>query len=250
MNIFYIKRRTYRDLLEFETDLAQITELVLLFCESEGSLAELGAFAMVEEIHQRILVVMRDKHYRDDSFVVLGPILALKNVYGDKVTYVLDDDDVNVTGSIYRNLNITTLRDRLKKPVQDRLDDVREATTFNSGKSGHIIKLIVGLIQEYGALTINEIIEMLAVMGMDISEEKVASYLLCAEAVDWVREEKKGAQTYYFSLSLRRDAAQFMFSGDVPEKNKSIRRIAIRAHWKAHDPDRFRGIAKHSGEVA
>ena len=34
----------YKDILEFETDLAQIVELIILFCESEGSLAEFGAF--------------------------------------------------------------------------------------------------------------------------------------------------------------------------------------------------------------
>jgi len=44
----------YDNILDFETDLAQIVELIILFCESEGSLAELGAFAMIDEIAQRL----------------------------------------------------------------------------------------------------------------------------------------------------------------------------------------------------
>ncbi len=49
----YIFDEFYGDLLEFETHLAQLTELILLFCESEGSLAELGAFSVVPEIADR-----------------------------------------------------------------------------------------------------------------------------------------------------------------------------------------------------
>jgi hypothetical protein len=44
----------YENILDFETDLAQIVELIILFCESEGSLAELGAFAMINEIALRL----------------------------------------------------------------------------------------------------------------------------------------------------------------------------------------------------
>lgn len=250
INLFYLSRRTYDDLLEFETDLAQITDLVLLFCESEGSLAELGAFAMTAEISQRILVVMRDKYYKKDSFVMLGPILALKNTYGEQVTYVLDDSDINITGTTYRDLNISTLKERLIKPIQKRLEIIREPTTFNKQKSGHLIKLIVGLIQEYGALTIDEIHEILHKMEIHLTAEKAASYLLCAEAVEWIKADKKGGEVYYFAKSLKHDAVQYMFDGNLPETNKLRRRMSIRLFWKEKDPDRFRGITQYSGEMA
>src|SRR4028118_2064861 len=41
VNVSYLSRQAYRDLLAFETDFAQICELIILFSESEGSLAEL-----------------------------------------------------------------------------------------------------------------------------------------------------------------------------------------------------------------
>src|SRR5690606_38828081 len=52
----------YQDWLAFESDFAQIVDLIVLFSESYGSIAELGAFAMVEEIAQRLLVVMDDQN--------------------------------------------------------------------------------------------------------------------------------------------------------------------------------------------
>ncbi len=55
--------RSYDDILVFETDLAQIVELIILFCESEGSLAELGAFAVIDEIMKRLFVVVREKDW-------------------------------------------------------------------------------------------------------------------------------------------------------------------------------------------
>jgi len=43
----------YGDLLSFESDIAQVVGLILLFAESAGSLAELGAFAASQPLHPR-----------------------------------------------------------------------------------------------------------------------------------------------------------------------------------------------------
>ena len=48
----------YHDLLSFESDIAQIVGLILLFAESAGSLAELGAFAALESIAPSLLAVL------------------------------------------------------------------------------------------------------------------------------------------------------------------------------------------------
>lgn len=74
-----VTRRTdffdsYGDILVFETDLAQIVKLIVLFCESEGSAAEFGAFAATEEILPRLFVVIRQRHYDETSFIKFGPI--------------------------------------------------------------------------------------------------------------------------------------------------------------------------------
>jgi hypothetical protein len=65
---------SYTDILIFETDLAQIVKLIVLFCESEGSSAELGAFTAIDEILERLFVIVRERHWREDSFIKLGPL--------------------------------------------------------------------------------------------------------------------------------------------------------------------------------
>src|SRR6185295_12911360 len=86
--------KKYDNILDFETDLAQIVELIILFCESEGSLAELGAFAMIDEIAQRLFVVVRQKHWNASSFIKLGPLRRVERKYGRETVCVVDDDDV------------------------------------------------------------------------------------------------------------------------------------------------------------
>jgi hypothetical protein len=246
INVFYVKSPTYKDLLRFETDLAQITELILLFSESEGSFAELGAFAMVPDIASRLLVVITDRHYQHDSFIKLGPIAFLEHTIGERVVYVLDEDKIGTRHTSVSDVDVKILCNKLAVPIQQRLNEIREPTTFDNQKNGHAIKLMVGLVQEYGALTADELSESLAAMGLSRSLEDVQAFMLCAEAVEWVKKEKRGTYTYYFSLPVK-DAAQFYFKSGLGQRNKIQRRLNFRSHWKENDPDRYSGIVKYGG---
>lgn len=235
----------YNDFLQFETDLAQITELILLFCESEGSFTELGAFAMVEEIASRLLVVVRDKYWSSDSFIKHGPLRQLENHYGEKSVYVLDDIDIGMRGNSAADVKIDVLRDRLQDPIVKRLRN-REATTFDLNRPGHIIKLIVGLIQEYGALTIDEILDLITIFGVSPKKSTVSGYLLCAETVNWIVKKRKGYTTFYIAANLP-DAATLIFKEDAQIRVKTRRRILIREHWTKTDQNRHRAIQEVFG---
>jgi hypothetical protein len=47
----------YEDILEFETDIAQIVELIILFCESEGSL-----LAFVYDVEREFFLKLEQKY--------------------------------------------------------------------------------------------------------------------------------------------------------------------------------------------
>jgi hypothetical protein len=67
----------YGDLIQFEADIAQISEIVLLIAESSGSLTELGAFSLHEKIAGRLQVFVSDEYYKAESFIRRGPIRRL-----------------------------------------------------------------------------------------------------------------------------------------------------------------------------
>lgn len=237
----------YADILEFESDLAQITELIILFCESAGSFTELGSFATVEEIAKRLLVVIRDLYVEANSFITLGPITNLRNKH-DHSVYVIEDEVVGIKDNSHENMNLKAFRDALNLPLKLRFEKDREPTTFNAERAGHIIKLAVGLIQEYGALKFNEISETLKLFKVDITDERLRAFLLCARTVGWITSREKGFDEFYVALDGD-DAATFTLTENAKHKNRRRRRSMIREHWENNEPSRFRAItARPEGE--
>jgi hypothetical protein len=110
----------YSHLVEFEAHIAQIAELVLLICESPGSLAELGAFAVHPQIAERLYAIYHTKYAGERSFIMLGPLRLLTQLSSDAVggydwaekDRIVDPSSVNLAGarSAYQ------LKDR-KKPL-------------------------------------------------------------------------------------------------------------------------------------
>jgi hypothetical protein len=137
----------YQDWLSFESEFAQIVDLIVLFSESYGSVAELGAFAMVPEIALRLLVVMDDKNYGDSSFIKLGPVRRLEDKYGKSAVCVLNRQDINISDiTKVADVNLDSFAATLVAAVTKRKSDYKERTTFIPDRTGHLIKLIVGLI--------------------------------------------------------------------------------------------------------
>ena len=189
----------YADVLAFETDLAEITELILLFCESVGSFAELGAFSMIGEIAKRLMVVVRDLHWKEESFIKLGPLRYLENLYGPDAIFVIDDKETGMSGTDASNIDKLVVKKLLDIPLTKHFKMKREPTTFKSDRPGHLIKLIVGLIQDCGALKIEEISHALSIYALTLSIEKISAYLLCAKSVGWIIERRKGSHNLFFS---------------------------------------------------
>ena len=232
----------YEDILEFETDLAQITELIILFCESAGSFTELGSFASAPEIAARLLVVIRDFHWKADSFIKLGPLRFLLRCY-ERSVFVLEDELVGILGDSVDKIDLQNFKVALDEPLRARLSGAKEPSTFDPNRTGHVIKLIVGLIQEYGALELTEILELLVVFGIQIDEKRLRAYLLCATTVEWVFEQKRGFRDFIIA-KVDNPAIHFVAKDGSLTKNRIRRRLLIREHWEKTDPSRFRAITQ------
>jgi hypothetical protein len=237
----------YDNILDFETDFAQIVELIILFCESEGSLAELGAFAMIQEIASRLFLVVREKHWQKDSFIKLGPLRRIEKEFGRDYIFVIEDMQVGLEGNSAAKVDKSALSQLLQKPLHIRLEKRREPTTFDQSRSGHVIKLVIGLIQEYGALTVDEIGYLLRLLAVYKTQTDIGRYLLCAQAAGWLREVPKGSDDYFVAAPSLKDAASLSSKDTAREKEKSRRRFLIREYWKNNDSQRFASISQDRG---
>lgn len=77
----------YKDLLLFERDAGFLSRAIVLFVESPGAIAELGAFALDEQLHKKLFVVISRKYreapYRQ-SFLNLGPLKRIESSRPDE----------------------------------------------------------------------------------------------------------------------------------------------------------------------
>ena len=67
----------YKNLIDFEKDLAGICSLVLIVLESAGAIAELGAFSQIEDMKQKMMVISSSEIKEKNSFIELGVLRHL-----------------------------------------------------------------------------------------------------------------------------------------------------------------------------
>lgn len=144
------------DLLTIEKNLASYTDCVIIILESPGTFAELGAFAMHDELAKKILVINDIHHQKLDSFINLGPIAKINNdsIFGS-VIYSNFDSFLKSINSIEKRLK-DKLRKKSKRVSLDKPEDFN-----NKENKKNKILLISDIISLFGPINNDEIIEIL-----------------------------------------------------------------------------------------
>jgi hypothetical protein len=232
----------YNDLLSFESDVAQVVGLILLFAESAGSLAELGAFSALDTVAPRLLAVLCNKHYEDSSFIRNGPVRFLEAKFGDESIHVLDCEEMglNDSGQIL-DLDAAAFITSIQDVIKSRLTKNYGHVKFKPDIAGHIILMIVGLCFEYGALTQQEIRDNLKFLG--VKEIRFDNFIYCALLMGWIKRVRKGNHVFYVSTSPQ-SAILFNFAEVGPYKDKIRWRADLRAYWKGKDSGRLKAISE------
>lgn len=79
-----LEKKAY-NLLELEEMLANSVDAIVIFPESPGSWAELGAFSGNEHLRNKIVCIIEHKYRTNFSFINLGPVRVLKKSASSKV---------------------------------------------------------------------------------------------------------------------------------------------------------------------
>ena len=159
----------YDDLTAFESDAGCISRAVLLFVESEGAFAELGAFCTQVVLAERLFVVLYSKYYRANSYIALGPLRVLKRVQGDEHSICPVDGD--------------TLTD-FEKVLPDLASEVLEKSkqalkvhAFDPQQVRDQFLFIADIVELFGALTLKEITQLLTAFGMALTKQRIGQML-------------------------------------------------------------------------
>lgn len=187
----------YNDLVTFEEHLAGLSDVIVLVVESPGAIAELGAFAVSPAIADRLLALVAEIHYEQDSFIKLGPLKRLEEKNNDAVL-VYDWHEENLGRH-------TESFDKLKDEIPSIVGAIRQfMSTDNSERvfkkedASHQMLLICDLVDLFGALPMTEIQEFILSLSIDITVDRLKQYLFLLEKCGLLRIKAKGHGRYYY----------------------------------------------------
>jgi len=176
----YFEHSEYKDLLRFERDLAELSSLTVLFSESPGSIAELGSFAVLNTIQERLLVIMHQDDAYQKSFIWRGPVLFLKNLAKtnrkeDPITiynWQKKKGDKN-----YFNMDDFSDAEDLAETIESIVNKRPKTVSFNKNQLGHIMLLIISLLKIVQLATLEEIVFLLKNFGINQEQKTVKQHL-------------------------------------------------------------------------
>lgn len=197
----------YEDLISFEEDIAQISSLVLLIAESAGSLAELGAFASIEAIRDRLAVIIQTEYEGAESFVRFGPIERIKN-----------DDDRRVGAFPWRlRKNSTLIRTSIKAHVREVVSFINgmilrtpSEELFKSNERLQSFIIILWILHMSAAISITDLLKY-ADEIFSIPQADVKNKLYCMKMCGWIGKYRYSGKDYWFSRSISDPISKYRF---------------------------------------
>jgi len=189
----------YTDLITFECDIAELSGLIVIFVESAGAIAELGAFSQLPSIQKKLLVFVDETHSKTDSFIQLGPIKFLESHFDDSVAYFNWIDHSEDSENTLDLKLIEDCADEIIDDVNRAFDKKDHSELFSCEKNRHQMFVACDLIDVMHALTIKEIIKYLASFNIEIKKKRLKQYLYVLEKFDFISVIKRGSITFYVS---------------------------------------------------
>lgn len=189
----YFKEGAYSDLLEFETDIASIATLIIIFLESPGSLVELGLFCANTSTAEKLLIIApQEELENEDSFIFLGPLTSIKKRSNDSVlSYPWPSKEIQE----YEHTNI------IANDIKTKLTGTQKTQKFSSKNPAHIALLIYDIVLLTHPITITEIELALLSLGIDTDQNSVSRLLYLLEKLKLISHTTYSSVKYYFDTS-------------------------------------------------
>lgn len=187
----------FTDLIELETYIASIARVILLVCESAGSIAELGAFSQVPEISEKLQVIVHSDHYLSNSFIRDGPLRFLDNQNTEAVQQFRWR--TNSSGNVTRD-SAASIAAPIGAAVSRFTRTQHRTESFDASRRGHQILLVAGIIYYCRCCKLMEIVEYAGDFGVPLTRSQVRKYIFCLEVFGWISSVKRGSNYYFFTL--------------------------------------------------
>ena len=186
----------YDDLLEFERDACYLARGILLFAESPGSYAELGALALDTAILPRLMVVIDSQYLAEDrrqSFLYLGP---LKRVNKHDGQCVIDPaSSLTITDGDFGTI---------MQFVDEKLPRVAASSTLDAANPMHRLLLLADLVDMFLVSGLSELEHALLYLDVPMTARQIRQALKLLDFFHMVKICPRGNELF----AVRRKSAQ------------------------------------------
>lgn len=240
-NRWYRSSRNFADLLELEECLAGLSSCILLFVESPGAIAELGAFTQMQGLRDKLIVVLERFYADGPSFIVDGPIEQMKKYNKDSVRVYpwMQRDSEKLSGKMNEELLRDTL-DSISEDLQAKLQKVAQKNAFREDDLGHKLLLLADLINLLVITNQQELQTIIEELKIDFKEKKISKYLYLLCQVGIVSKETYRSVDYYFNDA---NHEYILYFPKTPMDRQRLREV-IRADFPVND-DKRKALKAH-----
>ncbi|MFC0710267.1 retron St85 family effector protein [Azorhizophilus paspali] len=184
----------FKNLIDFESDLASICSLVVIILESEGAIAELGAFSQLPDFNKKLVVIVSEGHADDISFINLGILRHLRGTHESAVKRYpwdvkrpADAEDQTISDII--------------DDVKLELDGLQKSQALKVTSEAHLIIIIYELTRLFVALREAEIIEAMKFLGCEIRRDNLRRKLFLLERLGFVKKIAYSDSGFYAAIN-------------------------------------------------
>lgn len=239
----WFRNGTYKDLISFEAHIASLSALIVLFVESPGAIAELGAFCLVPEIASRLRVFIREEHYESDSFINLGPIKYLEDRYPGSV-HVYPWEIVKETGRLVVESAAHILPD-IHEDISNCLNGIPNETKFDTKNNGHQMLLICDILDLMICLTVGELKEYLMLTDISLDDQDIKQYLFLLGKLGMIKQISYGKERYYISLKDSCVVGHKFREQGFDRDRLAIKIAEIRSYYEDEKPRRLKAVKRY-----
>lgn len=192
----------FKNLMDFESDLASICSLIVVILESEGAIAELGAFSQLGDFKKKLVVIVSDEYADRDSFINLGIL-----------RYILRDHETGVKRYPW---DVKSPKEATDDVVSDMIEDIKEeldgqqkSQILKIFSEAHLMVIIYELTRLFVALKEIEIIDAISILGYEIKKDNLRRKLFLLERFDFVKKISYSDSHFYAATNPHFHSVRF-----------------------------------------
>jgi hypothetical protein len=191
-DVWKILAQSDHNALGMENQLGEFSNVIIIIAESPGTFAEIGAFANVSNLREKLLIIVDRKFESEDSFLNTGPLRWIKKDSNfEGVLYV--DFDHFITCC---ELVIQSIEKGMKK--RKKKNDIYDFITSKDFDDISLIYLLSDVITIFGPCNRSDIVHVLKKIGVLNYESRVERLLAMGVSMKfYMRHTVCNADLYY-----------------------------------------------------